>query len=57
MEFESLTQPSYLEPREPDIPVKFIVGADDVSTQDPEYEVKLMHYKIQISKYGCELDD
>ena len=56
MAFETLTEPSYLEPQEPDIPVKFIVGTDDVSTQDPEYEVKLMCYAMQISKYGRELD-
>ena len=57
MAFETLTESSYLEPREPDISVKFIVGADDVSTQDSEYEVKLMRYKMQISKYGRELDE
>ena len=56
MAFETLTEPSYLEPRELDIPVKFILGADDVSTQDPEYKVKLMRYKMQISKHGRELD-
>ena len=57
MAFETLTEPSYLEPCEPDITVKFIVGMDDVSTQDPEYEVKLMRYKMQILKYGRELDE
>ena len=57
MAFETLTEPSYLEPWEPDIPVKFIADVDDVSTQDPEYEVKLMRYKMQISKYGRELDE
>eukprot|EP00957_Ditylum_brightwellii_P107845 8226877-Ditylum_brightwellii.AAC.1 len=36
--FETLTKPTYLEPQEPDIPVKFIADADDVSTQDPEYK-------------------
>eukprot|EP00957_Ditylum_brightwellii_P080824 6148171-Ditylum_brightwellii.AAC.1 len=56
MAFETLTEPTYLETREPDIPVKFIVDADGMSTQDPEYEVKLMHHKMQISKYGYELD-
>ena len=57
MAFETLTEPSYLETWEPDIHVKCIGGRDDVSTQDPEYEVKLMHYMMQISKYGCELDE
>eukprot|EP00957_Ditylum_brightwellii_P185645 14134688-Ditylum_brightwellii.AAC.1 len=28
MAFETLTEPRYLEPQEPDIPVKFIVNAD-----------------------------
>jgi hypothetical protein len=46
MAFETLTEPTYLEPWEPDIPAKFIVNADDVSTQDPKYEVKLMRYKM-----------
>ena len=57
MSFETLIEPSYLEPREPDIPIKFIGGKDDVSTVGPEYEVKLMRYKMQISKYGRELDE
>eukprot|EP00957_Ditylum_brightwellii_P157646 11998873-Ditylum_brightwellii.AAC.1 len=56
MAFETLVEPTYLEPREPDIPAKFIVNTDDVSTQDTKYKVKLMRYKMQISKYGCELD-
>ena len=29
MAFETLTEPLYLEPREPDIPAKFVIGADD----------------------------
>eukprot|EP00957_Ditylum_brightwellii_P157647 11998874-Ditylum_brightwellii.AAC.1 len=57
MAFETLAEPTYLEPREPDIPAKFIVDTDDVSTQDPKYKVKLMHYKMRISKYGRELDE
>ena len=57
MAFVTLTEPSYLEPHEPDIPTKFIVGNDDVSTIDPEYEVKLTRYKMQISKYGREHDE
>eukprot|EP00957_Ditylum_brightwellii_P028299 2137675-Ditylum_brightwellii.AAC.1 len=56
MAFETLTEPTYLEPREPDIPAKFIINADDASTQDSKYEVKLMCCKMQISKYGCELN-
>ena len=57
MAFETLTEPSYLEPRELDIPVRFILGVNDVSTQDPEYKVKSMRYKMKISKYGRELDN
>eukprot|EP00957_Ditylum_brightwellii_P207759 15354420-Ditylum_brightwellii.AAC.1 len=56
MAFETLTELTYLEPWEPDIPVKFIVDVDGVSTQDPECKLKLMLYKMQISKYGHELD-
>ena len=58
MAFETLTEPLYLEPMEPDIPAKFVIGADDKSTkEDPEYEVKLLRYKMQISKYGRDLDE
>ena len=49
MAFETLTEPLYLEPIEPDIPVKFVFGADGKSKEDPEYEVKLLRYKMQIS--------
>jgi hypothetical protein len=56
MAFKTLTEPLYLEPREPDIP-KFVIGADNKSKEDPEYKVKLLRYKMQISKYGCELDE
>eukprot|EP00957_Ditylum_brightwellii_P010248 774991-Ditylum_brightwellii.AAC.1 len=56
MAFETLTEPTYPEPQEPDIPAKFIVNVDNISTQDPKYKEKLMHYKMQISKYGCEID-
>ena len=57
MASETLTEPLYLEPREPDIPAKFVIGADDKSKEDPEYKVKLLHYKMQISKYGRDLDE
>eukprot|EP00957_Ditylum_brightwellii_P091062 6932813-Ditylum_brightwellii.AAC.1 len=57
MAFETFTEPTYPEPQEPDIPAKFIVDTDDVSTQDPKYEVKLMCYKMRISKYGHEIDE
>ena len=59
MAFETLTEPSYLERREPDIPAKFITNADggNKKEEDPEYEVKLLRYKMQISKYGRDLDE
>ena len=47
MVFETLTEPSYDEPEELDIPVKVII-VDKVKTEDPEYEVKLLRYKMQI---------
>eukprot|EP00957_Ditylum_brightwellii_P112283 8560998-Ditylum_brightwellii.AAC.1 len=53
----TLTEPTYPEPQEPDISAKFIIDADDVSTQDPEYKVKLMCYKMQISKYVRVVDE
>ena len=57
MAFDTITEPSYIEPREPDIPVKFDIGVDNKSEEDPEYEVKLLCYKMQISKYGRKLDE
>eukprot|EP00957_Ditylum_brightwellii_P116651 8898442-Ditylum_brightwellii.AAC.1 len=57
MAFVTLIEPTYPEPQEPDIPAKFIADTDNVSTQDPKYEVKLMCYKMQISKYGREIDE
>eukprot|EP00957_Ditylum_brightwellii_P108128 8249098-Ditylum_brightwellii.AAC.1 len=38
MAFKTLTEPTYLEPQEPDIPAKFIINTDGVSTQDPKYK-------------------
>ena len=32
MAFDTLTESSYLEPREPDIPINLIIGKDDMST-------------------------
>ena len=56
MAFETLTEPSYDEPEELDIPVKVII-VDKVKTEDPEYEVKLLRSKMKISKYGCNHDE
>ena len=54
MTFETLTEPSYNEPEKLDIPERCItttVGKE--YTEDPVYKVKLMRYKMQISKYDC----
>ena len=55
-EFETLTQPVYNEPAEPDIPERYIAADGGKSEEDPAYEVKLMRYKIQISKYARNHD-
>lgn len=39
--FETLTEPSYNDPKEPDFPIKMISNGDK-KTEDPEYEAKLM---------------
>ena len=39
--FETLTEPSYDEPREPEFPLKMVGGGDN-KTKDPEYKAKLM---------------
>ena len=40
--FETLTQPVYDEPAEPDIPERYIAADGGNSEEDPAYEVKLM---------------
>ena len=45
MAFKTLIELSYLEPQEPDIHV-MIIGKGDIRTEDPEYNVKSMHYKM-----------
>ena len=40
--FETLTQPMYDEPAEPDILERYIAADDGKSEEDPAYEVKLM---------------
>ena len=42
MAFETLTEPSYDEPEEPDFPLKMMDGVGDTKTEDPEYEIKLI---------------
>ena len=52
MAFESLTEPSYDEPEEPDFPLKIMDGTGDKKKEDPEYEVKLIRYRIHATKYA-----
>ena len=52
MTFESLTEPSYDEPEEPDFPLKMMDGIGDKKVEDPEYEVKLIRYRIRAQKYA-----
>ena len=53
MAFETLTEPSYHEPEEPEFPLKMMDGVGDEKVEDPEYEAKLMRYMILCSKYAC----
>ena len=46
MVFESLTKPSYDEPEEPNFPLKMMDGDNGKKEEDPEYEVKLIQYRI-----------
>ena len=52
MAFESLTEPSYDELEEPDFPLKMMDGTGDKKIEDPEYEVKLIRYRIHAQKYA-----
>ena len=45
MAFETFTEPSYNEPDEPAIPVKFTI-VNEVPKEDHAYEVKLLRYKM-----------
>ena len=49
---KTLTQPVYDELAEPDIPERYIAADGGKFEEDPAYEVKLMRYKMQISKYA-----
>ena len=44
--FDTLIEPSYDEPEEPDFPLKMMVGDDGKSKEDPEYKAKLMRYRM-----------
>ena len=39
---DTLTEPSYHEPKEPEFPLKMMDGVGDQKLEDPEYEVKLI---------------
>ena len=56
-EFETLTQPVYNELADPDIPKRYIAADGGKSEEDPAYEVKLIRYKMQISKYARDHDE
>ena len=51
--FDTLTEPSYDEPEEPEFPQKMMDGVGDKKVEDPEYEAKLMRYRIHATKYAC----
>ena len=49
--FDTLIEPSYDEPEEPDFPLKMVLGDDGkTKTEDPEYEAKLMRYRMLVQK-------
>ena len=51
MSFDTLTEPSYHQPEEPEFPLKMMDGVGDQKVEDPEYEVKLIQYRIRAQKY------
>ena len=50
--FDTLTEPSYHEPEEPEFPLKMMDGDGDQKVEDPEYEAKLIRYRVLCSKYA-----
>ena len=52
MAFESLTEPSYDEPEEPDFPLKMVDYIGDKKVEDHEYELKLIWNRIHAIKYA-----
>ena len=51
MVFDTLTELSYHEPEEPEFPLKMMDGVDGKKVEDPEYEAKLMRYRMHAQKY------
>ena len=49
--FDTLTEPSYDEPEELEFPLKTMDVCDE-KVEDPEYETKLMQYRMRIQKYA-----
>ena len=52
MVFESLREPSYDEPEEPDFPLNMMDGVSDQKVEDPENEVKSIRYRMHATKYA-----
>ena len=50
--FDTLTEPSYHEPDEPEFPLKMMDGVDGKKVEDPEYEAKLIRYRMHAQKYA-----
>ena len=50
--FDTLTEPSYHEPDQPEFPLKMMVGVDGKKVEDPEYEAKLMQYRMHAQEYA-----
>ena len=50
--FETLTELSYHELEEPEFPLQMMDGIGDQKVEDPEYEVKLIQYRIRAQKYA-----
>ena len=46
MSFDTLTEPSYHEQEEPEFPLKMMDDVDGKRVEDPEYEAKLMRYRM-----------
>ena len=52
MAFDTLTEPSYDEPEEPEFPQMMMDGVGEKKVVDPEYEAKLIRYRIHATKYA-----
>ena len=56
MAFETLTEPTYDVPAEPVIPEQFSEEGDN-SVEDPEYESKYLHSRMQLTMYTRNHDE